>query len=137
SAVAVGGGTLNLERTGAHNGVMNTYTCAAYIAGTPGQRKRQAIRVPQYSSAILSSGLTAMIWNGATGGVLTIDVASQLTLGGAVVVDALGFRGGAGRILGGGAGVATDYVTLATVATNASKGEGIAGTPRYVVNGTI
>ena len=40
-----------------------------------------------------------MIWNGATGGVLAIDVASQLTLGGTVAVDALGFRGAGGRIL--------------------------------------
>jgi hypothetical protein len=75
-----------------------------------------------------------MGWNGATGGVLAIDVSSQLTLGGTVAVDALGFRGGGGRILTGGTGTATDYVTLATDATNGSKGEGIAGTPRYVVS---
>jgi uncharacterized repeat protein (TIGR01451 family) len=137
NAVPVTGGTLNFQGTGAGGGLLNTYTSAAYIAGTQGQRTYQVIRVPQYSSAILSSGLTAMIWNGATGGVLAMDVSSQLTLGGTVAVDALGFRGGAGRILGGGTGAATDYITLATDATNASKGEGIAGTPRYVVNGTI
>jgi uncharacterized repeat protein (TIGR01451 family) len=137
SAIPVTGGTLNFLATGAGGGLLNTYTSAAYIAGTQGQRTYQVIRVPQYTSALLSSGLTAMIWNGATGGVLSIDVASQLTLGGTVAVDALGFRGGAGRILGGGAGAPFDYVTLATVPTDASKGEGIAGTPRYVVNGTI
>jgi uncharacterized repeat protein (TIGR01451 family) len=137
SAVAITGGTLNFQGTGANSGLLNTYTSAAYVAGTQGQRKYQVVRVPQYSSAILSSGLTAMIWNGATGGVLAIDVSSQLTLGGTVAVDALGFRGGGGRILGGGTGAATDYVTLATDATNGSKGEGIAGTPRYVVNGAI
>ncbi|MGC1616368.1 MAG: C25 family cysteine peptidase [Candidatus Acidiferrum sp.] len=138
SAVPITGGTLNFQGTGgANGGLLNTYTKAAYIAGTQGQRTYQVIRVPQYSSAVLSSGLTAMIWNGATGGVLAIDVASQLTLGGTVAVDALGFRGAGGRILGGGTGTATDYVTLATDATNGSKGEGIAGTPRYVVNGTV
>ncbi len=137
SAIPVTGGTVNFQATGAGGGLLNTYTSAAYIAGTQGQRTYQVIRVPQYTSALLSSGLTAMIWNGATGGVLSIDVASQLTLGGTVAVDALGFRGGAGRILGGGAGAPFDYVTLATVTTDASKGEGIAGTPRYVVNGTI
>ncbi|MGB8473354.1 MAG: C25 family cysteine peptidase [Candidatus Acidiferrum sp.] len=136
-AVPVTGGTLNFQGTGAGGGLLNTYTEAAYIAGTQGQRTYQVIRVPQYSSAVLSSGLTAMIWNGSTGGVLAIDVASQLTLGGTVSVDALGFRGGAGRILGGGTGAATDYITLATNATNGSKGEGIAGTPRYVVNGSV
>ena len=137
SAVPVTGGTLNFQGTGANSGLLNTYTKAAYIAGTQGQRTYQVIRVPQYSSAILSSGLTAMIWNGATGGVLAIDVSSQLTLAGTVAVDALGFRGAAGRILGGGTGTATDYLTLATDATNGSKGEGIAGTPRYVVNGAV
>ncbi|MHB8499866.1 MAG: C25 family cysteine peptidase [Candidatus Acidiferrales bacterium] len=137
SAVPTTGGTLSFQGTGAGGGLLNTYTNAAYIAGTQGQRTYQVIRVPQYSSATLSSGLTAMIWNGATGGVLAIDVASQLTLNGSVAVDALGFRGAGGRILGGGTGTAADYITLAMDATNGSKGEGIAGTPRYVVNGTI
>ena len=137
NAVPITGGTLNFLATGPTGGLLNTYTRAAYIAGTQGQRTYQIIRVPQYTSATLSSGLTAMIWNGTTGGVLALDVSSQLTLGGTVAVDGLGFRGGAGRILAGGAGAATDYVTLATNATNGSKGEGIAGTPRYVVNGAI
>ncbi|HKW57029.1 MAG TPA: C25 family cysteine peptidase [Candidatus Acidoferrum sp.] len=136
NAVPVGGGTLNFQGTGATGGLLNTYTSAAATA-TQGQRTYQVIRVPQYSSATLSSGLTALGWNGATGGVLALDIASQLTLGGTVAVDGLGFRGGGGRILGGGTGTAADYVTLATDATNGSKGEGIAGTPRFIVNGAI
>ncbi|HYL61358.1 MAG TPA: C25 family cysteine peptidase [Candidatus Methylomirabilis sp.] len=136
NAVPVGGGTLNFQGTGPTGGLLNTYTSAAATAGQ-GQRTYQIIRVPQYSSAVLSSGLTAMIWNGATGGVLALDVASQLTLGGTVAVDGLGFRGGGGRILRGGTGTAADYVTLSTDATNGSKGEGIAGTPRFVVSGPI
>ena len=44
-----------------------------------------------------------------------------------------GFRGGAGRQLGGVGGLLlTDYRTANTSAANGSKGEGIAGTPRYV-----
>src|SRR5204863_3741736 len=42
----------------------------------------------------------------------------------------------AGRQLAGGAGANTDYRTLATNAANGSKGEGIAGTPRYLFQGT-
>jgi uncharacterized repeat protein (TIGR01451 family) len=68
--------------------------------------------------------------------VLAIDVASQLTLSGTVAADSLGFRGGAGRTLGGNGALTldknTDYVTLSTDNVNGSKGEGIAGTPRYV-----
>ena len=133
-AVAVGGGTLNFVGTGASGGLLNSYTTAA-ASGTQGQRTFQIIRVPQYTSATLSSTVQAMPWNGATGGVLAIDVASQLTLGGTVSLDGAGFRGGGGRMLGaGGAGANTDYVTLSTNSANGSKGEGIAGTPRYVVN---
>src|SRR5271157_2468668 len=106
---------------------------------TGGQQTYQVIRVPQYTSAtFLSTAPPAPpAWNGSIGGVLAIDVSSQLTLGGTVTLDALGFRGGGGRILAGGAGALTDYVTLATVATNASKGEGIAGTPRYLAPASI
>lgn len=130
--VGVAGGVLIFKGSGAGGGLLNTYTSAAYVAGTQGQRTYQIIRVPQYTNVTLSSNLTAMAWNGATGGVLAIDAASQLTLGGTVSVDSMGFRGGGGRILNGATGNNTDYLTLATVATNGSKGEGIAGTPRYL-----
>ncbi len=106
-------------------------------AATGGQQTYQVIRVPQYTFVTLSSGLVPLAWTGSVGGVLAIDVSSQLTLGGTVALNALGFRGGGGRILAGGTGAVTDYVTLATDATNGSKGEGIAGTPRYLAPATI
>jgi uncharacterized repeat protein (TIGR01451 family) len=137
SAVPVGGGTLTFQGTAANGGLLNSYAEAAYVAGTSGQQTFQIIRVPQYSSATLSSGLVPLAWNGSVGGVLALDVANQLTLGGTVAADGLGFRGGGGRILAGGAGADTDYRTLSSVATNASKGEGIAGTPFYLAPATF
>ena len=137
STVAAGTGTLTFLGTGSGGGLLNSYVAAAYTAGTNGQQTYQVIRVPQYTSATLSSSLVPLAWNGSVGGVLALDVASQLTLGGTVAADSLGFRGGGGRILTGGAGANTDYITLASVATNASKGEGIAGTPRYLAPATI
>ena len=131
SAVATTGGTLNFTGSGPTGGLLNSYSNVAATT-TQAQQTYQVIRVPQYTSATLSSGLVPLGWTGKVGGVLAIDVASQLTLGGTVSADAQGFRGGAGRQLGGGAGAATDYVTSATVNANASKGEGIAGSPRYV-----
>jgi hypothetical protein len=112
-------------------GTKNAYTNAA--AGTDGQRKFQVIRVPVYASYTLGA-ITARAWDGSTGGVLAFDVTGALTLNSATVnVNGLGFRGGAARgLTGPGAGAVTDYRTLATVAVNGSKGEGIAGTPRYV-----
>jgi uncharacterized repeat protein (TIGR01451 family) len=141
STVPVTGGTLAFKGTGPTGGLLNTYTSAAYNAGAQGQRSYQVLRVPQYTSVTLSSNLSAMAWNGATGGVLAIDATSQVTLGSTVALDGLGFRAAGGRILGGVGGAAgfsnTDYVTLSTSATNASKGEGIAGTPAYVLRGAI
>jgi uncharacterized repeat protein (TIGR01451 family) len=138
SAVPVAGGSLTFTGAGPSNGLLNTYTEAAYSATTQGQRTFQVIRVPQYASATLSSNLTAPAWNGSVGGVLVIDVSGQLTLGGTVSLDGVGFRGGAGRQLGGETGgSATDYVTLAAAGANGSKGEGIAGTPQYVANATL
>jgi len=144
SAVPVTGGTLTFTGTGPTGGLLNTYVSAAAAPTTnptAGQSTFQVIRVPQYTSATLSSGLTALAWNGTTGGVLALDIASQLTLGGTVAVDAEGFRGGAGQLYTAATTpptpLATDYVTLSTQTTNASKGEGIAGTPKYVANATL
>ena len=143
SAVPVTGGTLNFIGTGAGGGLLNAYTSAVATA-TQGIQTFQVIRVPQYTSATLSSGLTGLGWNGATGGVLALDIASQLTLGGTVALDGLGFRGAGGIDLRGATGgAATDTVTASPAAlpalpppsdsgANASKGEGIAGTPHWV-----
>lgn len=134
NSVGLAGGTVNIRGTGAGNGLLYGYANAA-ATGTRGQRRYQVIRVPQYSSAALSSGLTAAYWNGTVGGILAIDVAGTVTLGGTVSVDGQGFRGGSGRQLTGGSGGSnTDYRNLATRAFHGSKGEGIAGTPRYVVD---
>ena len=90
--------------------------------------------MPQYSSATLTAGLTASPWNGATGGVLAIDVSGALDLGGATVsVDGLGFRGGGARQLAGDTGGNnTDYVQASGKNFDGAKGEGIAGTPGWI-----
>ncbi|HWC78292.1 MAG TPA: hypothetical protein VG778_12560, partial [Blastocatellia bacterium] len=131
NTVGAAGGTLNFVGTGAGGGLLNTYT-NANAAGAQGQRRFQVIRVPQYTTATLTSGLTAAAWNGTTGGVLALDVSVTLTLGGTVSMDGLGFRPGAGRQLSGGAGSDGDYRNLSTNNSQAQKGEGIAGTPRYL-----
>ena len=140
AAGLTGPNTLTVTGTGANGGLLNTYTAAA-ATGTMGQRTFQVIRVPQYQAATLGAALTAPAWNGTVGGVLVLDVAGQLTLNGATVsMNAMGFRGGAGIQLGGTgtAGSAnTDYRTLSTNPINASKAEGIAGTPKYLANAAI
>lgn len=135
STLGLGGGTVSIRGTGTGNGLKNAYNTTA-ASGAKGQSTFQLIRVPQYSSATLSSSLTAAAWNGATGGVLVIDVAGNLAATGTVSVDGLGFRGGGAQQLSGGAGTNTDYRTLASNGANASKGEGVAGTPRFMYDGS-
>jgi len=144
NTVSTGGGTFNFTGGGAGGGLLYTYTSQAFGATTTeGQRTFQVIRVPQYTTATLGSTLTAAPWNGATGGVLAIDVAGTLSLGGATVsVDGLGYRGGGGRKLTGDTVnaflLSTDFRTLASytqtppTGANGSKGEGITGSPRYI-----
>jgi len=144
SAVAVTGGTLSFTGAGANGGLVNSYfEAAATPAANPtaGQSTFQVIRVPQYTTAVLSSSLDGLSWNGSVGGVLALDVATHMTLGGTVAMDAQGFRGGGGQILTAATTpptpLSTDYVTLSTQTTNGAKGEGIAGTPKNIANSTL
>lgn len=130
NAVSLTGGTLTLSA-----GTINPYVNAA-AAATRGQRRYQVIRVPVYADAAINPANPplASAWNGMTGGVLAFDVTGALALGSATVdLSGQGFRGGGGRQLGGGTGAPTDYRTLATVDTNGAKGEGVAGTSRYLL----
>ena len=143
---AVSGGSVPIKGAGPGNGLVFGYTAAA-ASGTKGQSTYQVVLVPQYTSATLGA-LTAAAWNGSTGGILALDVAGQLNLnGGTAVVDGKGFRGGAGMQLTGGVGGATNadyrqtspatYTGAAGGATgiDASKGEGVAGSPEWVESG--
>lgn len=115
--------------------LQNSYRNQA-ATGTAGQRTYQVVRIPQYSSAAFGGGTVyvAPPWDGSTGGLVAFDVGGNLSWGGSTIeVSGRGFRGGAGRSIGGATGfAATDYRTAATSNPNGSKGEGIAGTPRYV-----
>ncbi|NML65892.1 hypothetical protein HHL22_11815 [Hymenobacter sp. RP-2-7] len=137
TVTAASGGTINLA-----SGLKNGYTNAAATA-TTGQRTFQVIRVPQYTNLTLGANLTATTWNGSSGGIIVLDVAGQLNMAGFTIdASGAGFRGGAGRKLTGiggtAAGFATsDYRTSAASNVNGTKGEGTAGTPRYVNNNGV
>jgi len=119
----------------------NTYRNAAATA-TSGQKTYQIVRVPQYTSASVS-GVTAPPWNGATGGVVAIDARDVLTLNGATVENQTnraiflagkGFRGAVGSN-GASRGSRDDWMgDYSSAGGGGGKGEGIAGTPRYLAN---
>jgi len=134
SAVSTGGGTVTIVG-GSGGGLINSYADANPTNST-GQRTFQVIRVPQYTNATVSGTVNALPWNGATGGVLAIDVADRLTFaGGTLNASGLGFRGGGALAQAGSNNPSnTDYRSLATRPAHAAKGEGVAGTPTYVNN---
>jgi len=144
NAVGAGGcaaGQVPVTGSGTNSGLLNSYVNSNATA-TKGQARFQVVRVPQYTSATLN-GVTAAPWLTSTtapiglgtGGVLAIDVAGTLTVnsGVAASVDGQGFRGAAGRQLAGGTPATnTDYRNPSTVTTHGGKGEGAAGTPRWI-----
>jgi hypothetical protein len=129
NAVPITGGTLNIAA-----GLTNSYTNAPW--GTNGQYTYQVIRVPQHFNIQLGATLTAANWNGSTGGVIVVSAVSQLNFNGQTVsATGAGFRGGGGRSLSGQSSPALNKYSLYELATStadASKGEGIGGTPRYI-----
>jgi hypothetical protein len=136
---AASGGTIQLATA-----LKNSYQNASATAAA-GQRRFQVVRIPQYQNLTVSGTVAPSAWDGHTGGILALDVTGKLTFGAGAKLDASGkgFRGGAGQKLTGTSGVsATDYRATApasaatTTGAHAMKGEGIAGTPRYVNTGT-
>ena len=140
----VAGGSVPISGAGAGGGTVFAYTTAAATA-TKGASTFQVVLVPQYTSATLSSGITAPNWNGSTGGILALDIAGQLNLGTATVhLDGAGFRGGAGMQLNGNAAgsnvdyqfpAPTTYTGAVRSGVDAAKGEGVAGTSKWVESG--
>ena len=136
----VAGGNVPIKGAGAGGGLVFGYTSAAASA-TKGISTYQVVLVPQYTSATLGN-LTTASWNGTTGGIIALDIAGQLNLGGGTaVVDGMGFRGGAGmQLTGGVGGNNTDYQFpgpanyggAAENGVDAAKGEGVAGTSKFV-----
>lgn len=134
NSVPLTGGTLILQ-----TGMVNDYKKAAF--GTDGQYTYQVIRVPVYFSLILDADITAPNWDGATGGIIVMAVMNTLNMNGhSIDVSGAGFRGGGGVRLVGGTGTTRDFAVVsptdasisALVGNHASKGEGIAGTPRLI-----
>ncbi len=108
------------------------------VAAAP-RRTYQVIRVPQLPSLTLSTAVTALGWNGLVGGVAVLDVAGVLTASGAgphVDASTRGFRGGVHQTAPN-SNIPGNFLYRSTSYNDGgSKGEGIAGTPRYVQTST-
>lgn len=134
--------TILLQGSGPQGGLRHGYVQRSATAGQ-GARRFQLVRVPQYEQVQLQGNLSAVAWNGRTGGILALEVRGELDFNGHWLdVSGQGFRGGAALALQGGVGDAQDYVFRAPTdrelsagfGLHASKGEGLAGTPRYLLH---
>ncbi|HEY4912487.1 MAG TPA: sortase [Candidatus Dormibacteraeota bacterium] len=139
NSVPVAGGTVNIAGTGGGGGLAHPYDFTTTLSATNGFRTFQVIRVPQYSSATVTAGLTATAWDGAlhAGGVLAIDVAGALNLNSQIIsVNQLGFKGGLGVAQAGplNGNTGADYVRPSLNGAHGYKGESIAGTPHFLYN---
>jgi hypothetical protein len=136
----VSGNAIAIRGAGTGGGLINSYRQELASISANGQRTYQVIRVPQYTKATLAAPNVVRspgAWNGTSGGIVAIDVANTFTLNGTIEVQDKGFRGGGGT-------QNTDtypdkedeaYRTDGNILRGGVKGEGIAGTPRYVFAG--
>ncbi|MEL6870799.1 MAG: hypothetical protein AAFO81_13450 [Pseudomonadota bacterium] len=131
NAVPLSGGTLVIDQP-----VATDFSTQA-ANGSRGQRRYQVVRVPQFVNATISGSVAGAAWDGASGGVIALDVAATLTFaGGRIDATGIGFRGAGGRDSRNGSGNSTDYRVTSANGAGGGKGEGIAGTPRLVWNGS-
>lgn len=131
------GGELKFRASGPAGGLLHKYENKPADANN-GVKRFQVIRLMQYSNLKLTADVAATPWNGKAGGIIAIDVAGTLNFNGKTINASMtGFRGGylPARTIQNQQ--YSDYVSRAYGDNNkgSSKGEGIAGTPRYVWDG--
>jgi gliding motility-associated-like protein len=133
--VPLTGGPLSFKGSGTGGGTVYTYTNAA-ATGSRGKRSFQVIRVPQYSNLRLTSNISPPPFNGSAGGIIAFEVAGNMDFNGFTVdVSARGFRGGYSLVKTSVGNISDLYVTNSIDNRASGKGEGIAGTPRYMWDG--
>ncbi|MEZ4830224.1 MAG: T9SS type A sorting domain-containing protein [Bacteroidia bacterium] len=123
---------VNGNKIGFQYQLANTYS-------TDSDARIQLIKVPQYANQTVSGTLTAQAWNGATGGVLAIELTGTLTLNANIDVSNQGFRGGVHlrgydgcTIIANSTAYYYPYSGMGGIDTEGGmKGEGIA---EYIVN---
>jgi gliding motility-associated-like protein len=134
--VPLTGGTLTFKGAGTGNGTLYAYTNAD-ANSTRGKREFQIIRIPQYSNLKLTSNVSPPPFNGNAGGVIAFSVAGNMDFNGFTIdVSGRGFRGGYSLIkVTQGVNLNDLYVAPSDDNRVSGKGEGIAGTPRYMWDG--
>lgn len=135
NTVPLSGGSLTFKGAGTGAGTVYAYVNAAATA-TSGKKTFEVVRVPQYSNLVLSSNISTPPFNGSAGGIIAFDVSGNMDFNGyAINASSKGFRGGYGIIANSGPNINSVYVVPSNDNHSVGKGEGIAGTPRYMWDG--
>jgi hypothetical protein len=135
NAVPLSGGNFTFKGAGINNGSVFSYTNAP-ATPTQGKRTFQLVRVPQFSNLTLTSNISTPPFNGLAGGIIAFDVSGDMNFNGFTInASSRGFRGGYGIIAPSAVNINSLYVTNSTDTRSVGKGEGIAGTPRYMWDG--
>ncbi|RMA71606.1 immunoglobulin domain-containing protein, partial [Flavobacterium weaverense] len=129
------GGNLTFKGAASNGGVKNSYYNAEATSAR-GKRTFQIIRLPQYSNLILTSDITTPPFNGSAGGIIAFSVSGNFDFNGKKIDgNARGFRGGYSPVGASLVNNSTTYVGNASNKSISGKGEGIAGTPRFMYDG--
>ncbi|MBC8053701.1 MAG: gliding motility-associated C-terminal domain-containing protein [Sphingobacteriaceae bacterium] len=135
NAVGLGGGNLTFRGAGVNKGTVHTYF-AADETSVRGKRTFQVVRIPQYSNLVLSSSINTPPFNGHAGGIIAFDVSGSMNFSGFTIdASSRGFRGGYGSSSLSKGNISSIYVTPSSDLRSVGKGEGIAGTPRFMWDG--
>ncbi len=150
TATSAAGASVGLVCAGTGGGTANAYQSSA-ATPTAGAYRYQVVRVPQYSNVSLTANVVPLAWNGATGGVLALQVSGTVTMAGFNLdATARGFRGGGVTFFAPYGPSLLDPVDGSSFYRAATgnissgpggeregnfKAEGIAGTPQLVYNG--
>ncbi|MFC4476639.1 gliding motility-associated C-terminal domain-containing protein [Flavobacterium chungangensis] len=133
--VPLTGGNLTFKGTGANNGVLNSFYNADPTTSR-GKKTFQVVRVPQYSNLTLTANITTPPFNGVAGGIIAFNVSGTFNFNGfSIDGSARGFRGGYSPKAGSDANDSKTYVGDSSNSKISGKGEGIAGTPKYMWDG--
>ena len=131
------GGELKFRASGTNAGLLHAYDNKPADSNN-GVKRFQVIRLMQYSELTLTDDVVTTPWNGRAGGVIAIDVAGTLNFNNKTVnASRTGFRGGYLPARTIEDEQYSDYVTsvYGQNGKGSTKGEGIAGTPRFVWDG--
>jgi len=135
NAVPLLGGNVTFKGAGNNNGCVFSYTNAPATASR-GKKTFQVVRVPQFSNLTLTSNISTPPFNGLAGGIIAFDVSGDMNFNGFTIdASSRGFRGGFGIIAPSAVNINSLYVANSTDTRSVGKGEGIAGTPRYMWDG--